>query len=399
MFSKLPLLCLSLVPLVSAAPMRRAGLIGAAYVINNDPSGNSILASNIAEDGTLTFGAVISAGGVGLHGNNTNPNAGDPLFSQNAIKVVNGYLFTVNSGSNTAVMFKINPENPSDLTMIGQPVNSGGEFPISVAVSDWGQVCVLNGGAVSNVNCFKAHPSSGLTPIPNMARMLPLNQTTPASGPPGSASDLIFTSSHKLLASVKGLSEDQPGYIAEWAVDPATGELSQDFVKNTISAPGMNPFGMTQVPGRDAILNADPAVGYAIWDLTTVPATSNVISVPGQMAICWSTYSASTGSFFLMDPGASQVVEIAVDESLQGSTVKQYQLAMGSGPLDGAVGSVAGKDYLFVLSAAMTSIDIFALCGKGGAEPVQTFNVTTAFEQVAPVSSRNLQGMAVYVVA
>ncbi|KAG9025317.1 hypothetical protein FS837_004967, partial [Tulasnella sp. UAMH 9824] len=117
MFSKLSLLCLSLLPLVSAAPMRRAGPIGATYVINNDASGNSILASNIAEDGTLTFGAVIPAGGTGLHGNNTNPDAGDPLFSQNAIKVVNGYLFTVNSGSNTAVMFKINPENPSDLTM------------------------------------------------------------------------------------------------------------------------------------------------------------------------------------------------------------------------------------------------------------------------------------------
>ncbi|KAG8924889.1 hypothetical protein FRC00_004573 [Tulasnella sp. 408] len=381
--------------------MKRAGLIGATYVINNDPSGNSILASNIAKDGTLTFGAVIPAGGTGLHGNNTNPNAGDPLFSQNAIKVVGGYLFTVNSGSNTAVMFRINPENPSDLTMIGQPIKSGGEFPVSVAVSEWGQVCVLNGGAVSNgyFSCFKADPSSGLVPMPNAIRALPLNQTTPASGPPGSASDIIFTSSHKLLVSVKGLSEDQPGYIAEWDVDPATGDLSQDFVKNTISSPGMNPFGMTQIPGRDAILNADPAVGYAIWDLTTVPATSNVIPVPEQMAICWSAYSASTGSFFLMDPAASQVVEVAVDESLQGSTVKQYQLAMGSGPLDGAVGSVAGKDYLYVLSAAMTAIDVFALPSKGSAEPVQTFNVTTAFEQVAPVSSRDLQGMAVYVAA
>ncbi|KAG8954275.1 hypothetical protein FRC04_000500 [Tulasnella sp. 424] len=397
MFSSLPLICLSLLPLVSAAPTRRAGLVGAAYVINNDPSGNSILASNIANDGTLTFGAAISAGGIGLHGNNTNPNAGDPLFSQDAIKVVGGYLYTVNSGSNTIVMFKINPENPSDLTMIGQPVNSGGDFPLSIAVSEWGQVCVLNGGAVSNVSCFKADPANGLTALPDAIRVLPLNQTTPPSGPPGSASDIIFTPSHKLLAS--GLSESQPGYIAEWAVDPTTGQLSQDFVKNTISSPGMNPFGMTPIPGRDAILSADPAVGYAIWDLTTVSATSNVISVSGQMAICWSTYSASTQSFFLMDPGASEVVEVAVDGSLQSTTVKQYQLATGSGPLDGAVGSVAGKDYLYVLSAAMTSIDVFALPSKGGAEPVQTFNLTTAVNDMTPVSSKNLQGMAIYVVA
>ncbi|KAG8954274.1 hypothetical protein FRC04_000499 [Tulasnella sp. 424] len=361
--------------------------------INNDPSGNSILASNIADDGTLTFGAAISAGGIGLHDKNTNanPNAIDGLFSQDAIKVVGGYLYTVNPGSNTIVMFKINPENPSDLTMIGQPVNSGGGGNARIIAN----LPLLT----ERFSCFKADPNKGLTAMHDAIRALPLNQTTPPSGPPGSASDIIFTPSHKLLASVKGLSKTQPGYIAEWAVDPASGQLSQDFVKNTISSPGMDPFGMTPIPGRDAILNADPAVGYAIWDLTTVPATSNVISVSGEMIICWTTYSASTQSFFLMDAGASVVTEVAVDESLQGSIVKQYQLATGSGPLDGAVGSVAGKDYLYVLAAGMASIDVFALPSKGGAEPVQTFNLNTAVNDMTPVSSKNLQGMAIYIVA
>lgn len=36
--------------------------------------------------------------------------------------------------------------------MIGKPISSGGEFPVSLAVNKAGtQVCALNGGAVNGV--------------------------------------------------------------------------------------------------------------------------------------------------------------------------------------------------------------------------------------------------------
>jgi hypothetical protein len=36
------------------------------------------------------------------------------------------------AGSNTISMFAINPHNPLDLKMVGEPINSGGDFPVSV---------------------------------------------------------------------------------------------------------------------------------------------------------------------------------------------------------------------------------------------------------------------------
>lgn len=55
-------------------------------------------------------------------------------------------------GSNTLSMFSINPNTPSKLTMVGNPVSSEGEFPMSVAINAKAtMVCVLNGGAVDGV--------------------------------------------------------------------------------------------------------------------------------------------------------------------------------------------------------------------------------------------------------
>ena len=111
-------------------------------------------------------------GGRGQHGNSTGP---DALFSQGAIKAsaTGKILAAVNvswrswrsfqgqadetrpppqPGSNTLSVFKINPTNPSQITQIGTPVSSEGEFPVSLAINkDGNQVCALNGGTVNTV--------------------------------------------------------------------------------------------------------------------------------------------------------------------------------------------------------------------------------------------------------
>lgn len=45
-------------------------------------------------------------------------------------------LFTINAGSNTVVMFRIDPEDPTHLTMVGSPASTMGEVPVSVDYSD-----------------------------------------------------------------------------------------------------------------------------------------------------------------------------------------------------------------------------------------------------------------------
>lgn len=64
------------------------------------------------------------------------------------------YMISIKTGSDTIALFEINTQTPENLTMIGEPVNSGGEFPISLAFNKSGkQVCVLNGGAVNGIKC------------------------------------------------------------------------------------------------------------------------------------------------------------------------------------------------------------------------------------------------------
>jgi len=45
------------------------------------------------------------------------------------------YLFTVNSGSNTAVVFKIDPHDLLCPKMIGSPAPVAQEFPVSITYS------------------------------------------------------------------------------------------------------------------------------------------------------------------------------------------------------------------------------------------------------------------------
>lgn len=91
-----------------------------------------------------------------------------------------GLRFLIQAGSNTVAMFAINPSNPAQLKMIGQPIGSGGDFPMSLTISkQTGQVCVLNGGTANGVKYaflslnFAKHTQTLLSvvlhKIPNLA--------------------------------------------------------------------------------------------------------------------------------------------------------------------------------------------------------------------------------------
>lgn len=56
------------------------------------------------------------------------------------------------AGSDTLSSFSINSCDPSDISLLGTPVPTGGEFPVSVAINANGTLaCVLNGGRVNGV--------------------------------------------------------------------------------------------------------------------------------------------------------------------------------------------------------------------------------------------------------
>jgi len=184
--------------------------------MTNDLVGNKIVSLSINGDGKVGSLKAISTGGVGQHGVNT-PFGPDPLFSSGSIQVnrERNFLVNVNPGSNTLSMFSINNENPTKLQLIGSPVSSRGQFPISVAINKEGNlVCALNGGAVNGINCYKPDPKLGLIEKPNTLRSLGIKQSTPPTGPPGTASQILLSpDGKKVIASVKGV-PPAPGKVA-----------------------------------------------------------------------------------------------------------------------------------------------------------------------------------------
>ncbi|KAI0709662.1 hypothetical protein C8T65DRAFT_575593 [Cerioporus squamosus] len=373
---------------------------GAVYFISNEPDENMIISASIGSDGTLRLDRAVAAGGRGSHGMTANGNMGvDPMFSQGSVQVSSkiGVLATVNSGSNTVSLFSIDPRKPTMISPIGDPVSSEGEFPMSVAFNnDGSRLCVLNGGAINGVNCFTVDKKQGLIQLPNTLRYLGLNQTTPPNGPPGSVSQLTFSEDgSKLLASYKG--NNGPGYLNVWDVQQSDGSLSAQATQVPLASGGMVAFSLTHIPGENAFLMTDPGVGFAVVDLSGKKRDSSV-AVNGQTATCWSARSAKTGNYYTIDVGANTIREVHLDGSLKGGVVASYTLPAGTSPIDSETATIRGKDYLYVLGANATSVEVFSLDGPAKAKQIASVNIQgPARSAGVTINGRNLQGMATYV--
>jgi hypothetical protein len=365
--------------------------VGAAYFMTNEPTGNYLVSATIGSDGKLALYEAVSTEGTGAHGLPAPPGL-DALFSQGSVGVSTSQNFVanVNAGSNTVSVFAIDRSNPAKLSIIGKPVSSGGEFPNSLAINKGGdRVCVVNGGKVNGVSCYK-FDKNGLTPLKNSIRSLKLNQTTPATGPPNTPSQIIFSSDEKqLIVSVKS------GFLAMWDIF-GDGSLSTDF--QTVTG-GALPFSLLYVPGENAILASDPGVGYDIFNLDPKQRSPVAVSTPvaGQVAICWSAFSKESGNFYLIDVGRSLLTEVHVTRSLKSSIVKQYSVGT-DGPIDSQVATIGNKDFIYSLAANATGLTVLSVNGPGKAEIYQRIDIAGPAKAAnLPLHAVNLQGMATFI--
>ena len=74
--------------------------------------------------------------------------------------------------------------------------------------------CVLNGGAIAGVSCFHASPDHGLRAQGSLRSLgNAINETTPPTGPPGSAGQILFDpESNGVFALIKG---DAVSFVSE----------------------------------------------------------------------------------------------------------------------------------------------------------------------------------------
>jgi len=381
----------------------------AAYFITNEDTGNFIVAMDInLDNGNLKLARAISTGGVGNHGQSSGP---DALFSQGAIKTSpNGeFLVAVNAGSNTVSMFSIDKKNPSTLKLVGGPTSSEGEFPVSVAVNPGNNmVCVLNGGKINNVQCFSVDKKKGLKALDGTRRSLKLKGlTTSPKGPAKTVSHIIFNQKGDgLLASVKGDGGKEPGFIAAW--DVKDNKLSEKFKKITVPDGGNLPFGMAIIPDKNAVLATDAATGFEVLDLSAVTSNaakfngkSNVVKIDGQKAVCWVARSKKTSNFYVSDIGTSKITEVSVDgDSLKGKVVKTVDLKGDSSLLDIDIASFNnGKDFIYVLAAGATAVDVMEINGAGDFKSVQTLDIAgPAKKAKLTINKNNMMGMTTVVI-
>ncbi len=136
----------------AAAPSQQHGAthaVGAVFVQNDDPAGNHVMAYARQADGTLTARGSYATGGVGgvLTGSVV-----DHLASQGAVQLDRSHhlLYVVNAGSNTVSVFH---QDGTRLRLV-QVVASGGDFPVSIAVSH-DVVYVLNARSGGSIQGFR----------------------------------------------------------------------------------------------------------------------------------------------------------------------------------------------------------------------------------------------------
>ncbi|KAL0634772.1 hypothetical protein Q9L58_006289 [Maublancomyces gigas] len=352
-----------------------ASAAGAVYFITNAKH-NSVVSIPIGANGLLSGAAVLTpTGGMGLGGMKADGTAAipDSLFAQGTVRVVDDLLFTVDPGSNTVSMFQISQKNPSQLTMIGKPQSTGGEFPISVTYSSTLNIaCVVNGGAVDGVSCFSVD-KNGLHTLDASPRPLGLAQKTPAVGPPGTVSHISFSQdSSALIVTVKGNPAiKDTGFVAIYPV--SYGVVSRHATKSSPAGTAL-PFGISNVSAGNFII-ADPSVGGAILSIdpkSLQVSTSSAITVAGQVAICWSAFSPVTKSAYLADAGVNRIVEV---DGTTGAIVAQVGLTNGN---KGMFDIAASGNFLYALSPTANSTHIVVMDisgGKGSIKEAQNFEV------------------------
>ena len=279
-------------------------------------------------------------------------------------------------------MLKISQENPLELTLVGEPVSTGADYPITLAVAN-GLVCVGNTGAIAGVSCASFSPS-GLGAFDTL-RPFYFQQTEPPTGPFNGIAQVLFTDDEsELLVIVRGnLTTNLPGGIATFPVDGMTLSYQETMVT---PADSKVLFGTTTIPGTNNILASDAAFGALLISLDDLAEPFALTNITDQQATCWAITSPVTGTGFVDDVVVSHLVEIDLSTGAIVSAVPCNNDDQGM--ID--MRAVGGKIYALspgngTLDAAITVFDISG--GRGTVKPVGNFPV--------PGADQNAEGLAV----
>lgn len=271
-------------------------------------------------------------------------------------------------------MFSISPTDPTVLTMVGQPADTLGEFPMSVALSTTlSQACVANSGAKAGIACFSMDSQKGLTPLDQQLRSFNINQTTPPVGPTNTVSQTFFNAdSTTLFTTVKGdPTVNNTGFLSAFPV--TNGAVSMQDVRSSPAGTAVL-FGTALLPNSSDLFVTDASFGSATLSLSAsnIASVSASTKIADQAATCWAAFSDVTGSAFVTDVAVNHLVEV---DTSTGALIKELNLDNGN---PGMIDLVSKGNFIYALSpgnkttkAAVTVFDVSG--GQGTAKQVQNF--------------------------
>ncbi len=334
-----------LLPLAAASP--GAGgpsgtAVGSVYTETNAASGNAVVWYTRAVDGSLTWQASFSTGGLGT---------GSGLGSQGAVVLGDdgSVLVAVDAGSDQISAFRV---MSTGLTLT-DTVASGGTMPVSVAISG-DLVYVVNAGGSPSIAGFTLGTDGSLTPISGSV------QTLTGTGP----AEIAFDPTGQVLVVTEKATSTIDTFVvgAEGAAGPAMSHASN----------GATPFGFAFDNKGDLIVSevgggpmgTSALSSYAVGadgSLTTISA-----SVPDfEFAACW-VVTTNNGKFAFTSnahPPSNDLSSYAVGPDGQLALSQEVAARPGHGPTDLALSG--NSKFLYVLNSADGSIAGFGVHGDG----------------------------------
>jgi 6-phosphogluconolactonase (cycloisomerase 2 family) len=327
-------------PATSAFHQRPAGSV---FVQTDNTAGNTIVAYDRAQDGTLTQAGSYATGGLGgiLTGS-----AVDHTASEGALARSGSSLFAVNAGSNTITSFAVDGSRLIRRQVLG----SGGTFPVSIAARGR-QVFVLNardGGSIQgylNVDGYLVrvaawHRDLGLDP----------NATPEFTHTPG---EVAFTpDGSKLVVSTKG----NTSAFDVFSVN-ALGLSAHPVVT---SVPAAVPFGFSfNAEGTLVTAEAGPNAVASFTVNRDGTLTQKAQTLTGQQATCWIVVDGK--NVFASNAGSATLSGYNIDHS--GAFASTGFTESDAGTVDAT--TTADGRYLYAQAGAAGIVDEFSVASNG----------------------------------
>jgi DNA-binding beta-propeller fold protein YncE len=333
---------------------------GMVFVQNDGPSANQIVAYRRLADGSLRQAGTYPTGG---RGGTLEGAVVDRLASQGSLTYdkARRTLYAVNAGSNTVTVFGV----VGDRLIRRQIINSGGTFPVSIAVHG-AEVYVLNarkGGAVQGYLSVLGH----LVPLPGGQRALGLPVTT---GPqefthtPGQV--VVTPDGSSVIVTTKAAGNSLLVFGQHGLAQLAKAPTVVDDAGNVPFAAVFDRFGHLAVAeaGPNALATYAVERGHGLRLMNRTPT--------GQTATCWIV--SAGGNYYVSNAGSNSLSGYRAERD--GSPVALGNTATGQGTVDAAV--TPDRRYIYVQTGKMGAVDAFRIASNGSLSKISSTVVPNA---------------------